>query len=97
MTDFAEGDEEGITPEPKGRKRPPRKTKAHFAPLPISETFLTLMHEHAADVTAVAEATFYAQRDTAYSRLNLTRKTMAEYVAGLEKRLGIKQSALVKF
>lgn len=72
-------------------------SKKNFAPLAISEKFNRLMHEHAADATAVAEAAYYAQRDTAYSRLNLTRKTMTEYVADLERRLGIEQSALVKF
>ncbi len=96
---FDEGDEGGDTPSRPRRKRPKPEVgpSKKFAPLPISSRFLRLMHEMSSDAMAVEAAAYYAQRDTAYARLNLTRKAMAEYVADLERRAGIQQDALTKF
>jgi hypothetical protein len=89
-----EGDEEGVTPPPR-RDRADAKKK--FTPIEVSSKFLSLRTELEADAMAVSEATYYAERDTAYSRLNTTRETLTRYVADLERRLGIPRDAKVKF
>lgn len=93
MTDFAEGNEEGATPAPRRRRAP----AASYAPTAVSSKFLALRTELENDAMSVERATYYRERDVAYSRLNLTRDALTRYVADLEQRLGIKRDAKVKF
>lgn len=98
-----EGNEEGITsPQADGHTPPTatprrRRTFTVKTPIRVSSKFLALRAGIEHEAMEMERATLRTKRDDAYTRLNLCRQQLTEYVASLEAQLGIERDGLVKF